>query len=345
MNTEYEIFSVDGAKHTLGAFFVLNHKEPLEDLVPPVGPLFEKLTEKGALIEMDKHNWPWTLMLPTVLKKNGLFELSNNHVWRTQFGVKDWYPEMMADYMAIPATSDGSGYDEEGWLSFGFQTYYALLNSGFKLRPTAGTGSGVHPVQLGFSRVYVKPAEGKFSYENSVTGLREGNSFITTGPMLSITVAEKPLGTELDEDAAKKLDDNEVDVIGTIESPFSIERLEIIVNGKPIPVEVGGPIGSKAPHSAFVREKVKLEGESWVAFRAFARTSEGRIRFAHTAPVWIDAKGKSLLPSVLEAKYLRDRMREEIARNTNVISEEALAEFQAAEKFYNDLLQQAAKED
>ena len=54
-------------------------------------------------------------------------------------------------------------------------------------------------------------------------------------------------------------------------------------------------------------------------------------------------KGKSLLPSVLEAKYLRDRMREEIARNTNVISEEALAEFQAAEEFYDDLLQKAAK--
>jgi len=36
MNTEYEIFSVNGKRHTLGAFFVLNHKLVFQNGVPPV---------------------------------------------------------------------------------------------------------------------------------------------------------------------------------------------------------------------------------------------------------------------------------------------------------------------
>ena len=50
--------------------------------------------------------------------------------------------------------------NERGWLDFTFQNYYLLLNCGFRLRPTGGTASGVHPVPLGFGRVYVSPCSG-----------------------------------------------------------------------------------------------------------------------------------------------------------------------------------------
>ncbi len=343
MNTEYEIFSVEGKKHMLGAFFVLNHKKPIEATVPPVGPVFESMTKAGALIEMDKHNWPWTLMLPTVSDTNMLFELSNNHVWRTGFGITDWLPENLGEYMEIEPGPGGTSYGEEGWIDSGLQTYYALLNCGFKLKPTAGTGAGVHPVPLGFSRVYVKPTDGEFSYDNWVDGLREGRSFVTTGPMLAITFSEHQPGTVLDDDAVGELEDSKVDVVGRVESAYELERLEIVVNGVATPVEIDGPIGSGAPHSAFVRESVELEGESWVAFRAYARTPEGRIRFAHTAPVWVDARGESLLPTLSEANYLRNRMAEEVERNKDVISDEALEEFEEAYEFYDELRDKAAK--
>ena len=48
---------------------------------------------------------------------------------------------------------DDRGVSERGWIDFTFKNYYALLNCGFRLRPTAGTASGVHPVLLGFGRV------------------------------------------------------------------------------------------------------------------------------------------------------------------------------------------------
>ena len=78
----------------------------------------------------------------------------------------------------------------------GFQNYYALLNCGFRLRPTAGTASGVHPVPLGFGRVYVNCPD-KFSYDAWVRGLDRGESFVTTGPMLLVRVNGKGPGNDV----------------------------------------------------------------------------------------------------------------------------------------------------
>ena len=54
------------------------------------------------------------------------------------------------------------------------------------MRVSAGTASGVHPVQLGFGRVYVHLPDG-FSYSDWMKGLNAGRSFVTTGPMLEAT--------------------------------------------------------------------------------------------------------------------------------------------------------------
>ena len=58
-NTEYEIFNVNGKPHTLGAMFVLNHRSVFTALAPPVGPIARQAHAEGALLDLDKHNWPW----------------------------------------------------------------------------------------------------------------------------------------------------------------------------------------------------------------------------------------------------------------------------------------------
>jgi len=89
LNTEYEIFNVDGKPHTLGAFFILNHSKPFELGAPPITPIVKQARAQGALLELDKHNWPWSMMLVPVANVD-LFELSNNHIWRTQFAFRDF---------------------------------------------------------------------------------------------------------------------------------------------------------------------------------------------------------------------------------------------------------------
>ena len=93
---------------------------------------------------------------------------------------------------------DARGFTERGWIDFGFQNYYALLDCGFRLRPTAGTASGVHPVPLGFGRVYVHldPEQG-FDGAAWLQGLNQGRSFVTTGPMLLVTLDGQDPGAVL----------------------------------------------------------------------------------------------------------------------------------------------------
>ncbi|HZL88386.1 MAG TPA: ThuA domain-containing protein, partial [Pirellulaceae bacterium] len=85
LNTEYEIFSVGGKQHTLGAFLLIGHKTPLDITSPPLTAAAEWAHREGGLIDLEKHSWPWSVLLVPVMKPD-LFELANNHCWRTEFG-------------------------------------------------------------------------------------------------------------------------------------------------------------------------------------------------------------------------------------------------------------------
>src|SRR5262249_24013480 len=222
-NTEYELFTVNKKPHTLGAFFALNHQTVLDVGAPPVGGIAERIHREGGLIELDKHNWPLTMMLIPVMRPD-LFKLSNNHVWRSEFAFGGG-GEPAPAYMH--AEHNDKGLTEWGWIDSGFQNYYALLNCGFRLRPTAGTATGVHPVPLGFGRVYVQCPDG-FGYESWVRGLDRGESFVTTGPMLLIRVNDKGPGATLKQDKGK----SDYRITGDALSALPLNRIEVVVNGE-----------------------------------------------------------------------------------------------------------------
>jgi hypothetical protein len=176
-NTEYEIFETGGKRHTLGALLILNHKTVFDLPALPPSRVAERARSEGALVDLEKHNWEWSVAITPVVKPD-LFELANNHHWRTEFSLTNWAVSAPA-WMGVGQGSE----DERAWTLHGFQTYYALLNCGFRIKPSAGTANGVHPVPLGFGRVYVK-VDGGFNYAAWVRGLAAGRSFVTTGPML-----------------------------------------------------------------------------------------------------------------------------------------------------------------
>ncbi len=317
VNTEYELFTREGEKHPLGALLVLRHREPLDLTVPPVAPMIEQARKQGAVFDLDKHNWPWSMMLPAIGAVD-LFELSNNHVWETAFGVTNWHTEYVPDYAGIPVSEDGH-LDERGWLEFGFQNWYALLNCGLRIAPSAGTGSGVHPVALGFGRVYVRLPGGEMDIDAWIDGLKAGHSFVTTGPMLFVTVNESHPGASVEWQPTGKKDADEEDrglpVMVRVESEQRITALELIVNGDRIPLEIGGSIGARAAYSAMAQARVPMERSGWIAARVFAETADGRPRFAHTAPVWVEVKDKPALPKLAEIDYLLGRVEAEIERH------------------------------
>lgn len=331
INTEYEIFTTGGRQHTLGAVFVLGHKTPLEMGAPPVRPIAERARSEGALLDLDKHSWPWSLALVPVMQVD-LFELSNNHVWRTQFGFRQWTVEALPRYMHLETTADG--FTEWGWIDFGFQTYYALLNCGFRLRPSAGTASGVHPVPLGFGRVYVHLPDG-FSYERWMQGLNAGRSFVTTGPMLRAQVNGHDPGHRFGDAESAGL----YRLTGSAESAVPLGRIEVLVNGR-VEKEIA-PLNRSNQHGGFESpfdEPVRFAGSGWIAVRCFEQRDDGRVRFAHTAPWHIEVDRLPLRPRREEVEYLVGRVQAEIDRNKGVLSPAELQEYDEALKAYQRLM-------
>jgi hypothetical protein len=329
-NTEYEIFTVDRKSHTLGAFFVLNHRSVFERGVPPVRPIAEQARREGGLIEFDKHNWPWSMMIVPIMKVD-LYELANNHVWRTEFRYNDW-PQLPPEYMKIEG--DKKTYTEAGWIDYGFQNYYALLNCGFRIRPTGGTASGVHPVPLGFGRVYVECPDG-FGYEKWLTGLNQGRSFVTTGPMLLVSVDNQPPGHTFKQSEAAE---RSYRVHGSIASAGPLTKIEIIVNGERIrTVTPANRMTDAGGHESPFDESIPIHGTSWIAVRCFEKWTADRFRYAHSSPVHIDVAGKPLRPRKAEIEYLIQRVEEQIARCRGVLPGEAIAEYEEALKVYREI--------
>src|SRR5262249_53515956 len=301
VNTEYELFTVNGKAHTEGAVFVLNHKTPLRPAAPPVIPVAQAAREQGALLDLDKHTWNWTPMIVPLMNVD-LFELANNHVWRTGFLFKNWTLDVLPKDWDIE--TDADGYTERGWIDWGFKTYYALLNCGFRLRPTGGTASGVHPVPLGFGRVYVHLPEG-FGYDRWVEGLDRGRSFVTTGPMLFVKLDGKDPGHVFRRERQEKPEPREYHVTGSGVSPVPLGRIEVLVNGEVVrPVR---PANRKTDRGAFespIDEKVPLDGSSWLAVRCYEDRPDGRVRFAHSGPFHVGVPGRPLRPRKSEVEYL-----------------------------------------
>lgn len=333
INTEYEIFSVRGERHTLGAFFVINQKTPLSLPTPPVSPVVLKAREENVLLDLDKHNWPWSMMLPPVAKID-LYELSNNHIWRTNFLFGDWYPEYVGDYMNVEKDSTGK-FTEKGWIDFGFENYYTLLNCGFKMKPTAGTATGVHPVPIGFGRVYVYVPE-QFDYDQWIEGLKKGNSFVTTGPLLEPKFQGELPGTEFQ---LSEIPKGRLELTGKIHTVDELDRIEVVVNGEVVSKlevlqenQIGGHFSGSYAGSVSISES------SWIIVRCFTKRAGGRIGFAHTAPVYVTNGNEPIHPRRAEVEFMIKRVSDEIERNKSLLDEKTMEEFQRAQKYYEGLL-------
>jgi hypothetical protein len=335
-NTEYEIFKVGGKPHTLGAFLILNHRSAFDEHCLPLATIAKRAHADGALIDLEKHNWEWAAVVAPVLPVD-LFELANNHNWRIGFGVKNWgaqAPEWMK--LQGPRTID----NEVDWLEYGWQFYYALLNSGLTINPAAGSASGAHPVPLGYSRVYVHLPDG-FNFNDWMKGLKAGRSFVTTGPMLLVTVNDKDPGDTF----KSQPPDVKLQVNGEAFSSEPLERIEIIWNGE---VSRSVPPQNQPANNGLVTkisESILATASGWVAVRCVGKTPDsGGIPFAHSAPWHVEVAGKRLRPKPREVEYFLGRVEEEIDRNRSLLKPDQLADYYAARDFWRQKLDEARDE-
>lgn len=336
LNTEYEIFTVGGKSHTLGAVLICGQKTPLDRGVPPVRRIAEQAHAEGAFLDLEKHSWAWSPMIVPLMKVD-LFELANNHCWPTDFAFSSWTLDAAPKYMNLDLTD--KGFTEWGWIDFGLQSYYAYLNCGFRMLPSAGTGSGVHPVPLGFSRVYVH-VPGEFTFAKWREGLLTGRSFVTTGPMMRMQFN----GEEAGHVFKTAVDKTSIRVVGTVQSLATIDRIEILVNGDVTrTVKPPHPKSPSEVSTGTLDETVAIDGSGWLAVRCFEDSPDKRVRFAHTAPVFVDVPGMPLAPRKVEVEHFIERIERELARHKDVLNADALDEYREALVIYRELLSRAAR--
>lgn len=328
-NTEYEIFKIGAKNHTLGALFLLNHRTAFTNGVPPWGPVAAQAKAEGALLDMDKLDWPFAMMLPHSTGAR-LYELANNHMWRTEFGFTNWNT-FAPPYLQPP--HGGRHGNEREWTLYTFGMYYTLLNAGYRCVPSAGTASGVHPVPLGFSRAYVHLPDG-FSYEKWIQGLAAGRSFITTGPMLFATVNNAQPGERF-----RQLDGfRSYRVAGTVASEQPLAFIEVIRNG--IAVQTIMPqnkLNADGARETTFSVDVPFDSSGWLTVRCWEDRNEGRFRWAHSAPWHIEVPGRPIQPRREEKQFLVSRAKDEIARSRDLLAPESRAEYDRALEVFEKL--------
>ena len=173
------------------------------------------------------------------------------------------------------------------------ELYYRLLNIGIPMLPTAGTDAFPNFFRcptVGSNRTFVQ-LDGACTMDRFFSSLRQGRSFVSSGPIVDFRVDGELPGAVL----AHR------NVTWTLElaSPLPLDHLEILVNGK-----VVSTLRPMAAGSALFTGSLALPQGGWVAFRAWDERSGWPAMslrtFAHTAPHWIRRKG-SIEPAVARA--------------------------------------------
>ena len=160
--------------------------------------------------------------------------------------------------------------------------YYKLLNSGFRLPVAGGTDSFSDVPRdppMGAARSYVR-VDGPLTFENWLRSLREGKSFATNGPLLSLRVDGQDIGSVFEFSRSTS-----VNVEAQLMSIVPVDRLEIIVNGEVV---------ASTTEDRVVLD-LDLDRSSWIAARAVGPAHPlvgDEYAFAHTSPIYAEIGGE-----------------------------------------------------
>ena len=166
--------------------------------------------------------------------------------------------------------------------------YYRFLDLGFRLTALAGSdfpwcgrgggGSSPRVSWIGDARFYTYTGP-EFSFEKWIAALKAGHTFVTTGPILELTVNGKLPGSTIDVKPGERVR-IEARAFGHAEQ-IPLDKLEVLVHGE----AVRRASGSK---SALALEfELPVEHGVWIA----ARCQAGPTQQAHTTPVYVTVNG------------------------------------------------------
>jgi len=195
------------------------------------------------------------------------------------------------------------------------EIWYNYLNLGFKIPPAAGS-DWPYIALPGDVRSYVHH-KGSFTSQDWFDGLRQGNTFVTNGPMLTLTVNGQSMGSVLKVDKGRDL---HIQASARLNPTLDqLSALELVMGGEVIK-RVSAEQGSDSLNLDLT---LKAVAGTWLAVRAYGfkrpppfspalearfatMLASGHFSFgsaAHSGPVYIhvDDNGSLVLSKALDA--------------------------------------------
>jgi hypothetical protein len=173
------------------------------------------------------------------------------------------------------------GPNSKSWIN-----WYQLLACGQRLPLVGASGKDSNTVALGALRTYARlEPNQEFRYGAWIESVRAGRTFVTDGPLLSLTVNGQEIGSVL----SLSKEEQTVRIQAEARSVTPFARLECVYNGA---VLAAGDADSEQ-RAATIEAEVPIAGSGWLAARCLG--ADGAFR-AHTSPVYVQKEGRPLHP-------------------------------------------------
>jgi len=246
----------------------------------------------ASVFDSDKPSWAETVV-GAALGGLDTIQLCHNHYHRDA--------TLLGGYGMIGPLSAGESNSAagDGLFHRTNSLYYRFLNCGFRLGVSGGSAIGVMPVPAGFHRVYAS-IEGPLSADKMWRAIKDGKSFVTSGPMLSLHVDEHEIGDTIAFDSSSR---QTLSITTSVRSIHSLEALQIVRDG--IVVATGVLTGDAADPilEAELTMAWKPNKSGWIASRALFRAPDGLLRQAHTSPIYVKVDDQPTT-SAEDARYM-----------------------------------------
>lgn len=235
-----------------------------------------------------------------------------------------------------------------GWAAY--DVWHQVLNNGFKMPAVGGEDaiSSLHQTAIiGQMRAYAY-MEGGLSWDGWLDAIRSGALFVTNGPLVRMTVNDKMIGETIQLGA----DGGEVLVEGIVESIVPLDQIELVVNGRRIPVDTYEKMPSvKGEFKARFSKSVRIQQSSWITLQASNAQAfhpiDDIFPQATTNPIWVMVGDQPVRSAVSAEYFIRwiDKLSDMAAAHPGWRSEaektHVLSQFKEAQEVYRDRLREA----
>jgi hypothetical protein len=184
------------------------------------------------------------------------------------------------------------------FLRLGLEDYYDFLSLGYRL--TASAGSDVPwGATIGETRVYAYTGA-NFSANSWFSAVKQGRTFVTNGPMLTLAVDDSMPGDE-----RNVRQNSTLGIRARAWAPSAIgspKMLEIVANGRVVRTAM-----ARDPNDGELQLDIRMRAASseWIAARVTAQNGA----LAHTSPVYVRVAGAPVRDDVSLPQLVEKRLK------------------------------------